>query len=86
MEELIQSLQLNAGLTAEQARKAADIFVAYIKGKVPASLHGTVDSILNSKGSIADNAKEKARQFSGEVEEVAKEFGDKVTDFFRKKN
>lgn len=85
MEELIQSLQLKAGLTAEQARQAADIFVAYVKSKVPSSLHGTIDNVLNSKGSIADSAKEKMKHFSEEVEEVAKEFGGKVSNLFNGK-
>ena len=46
MEELIQQLLDKAGLTPEQAEKAAETFIAFVKSKVPPALHGNIDSIL----------------------------------------
>jgi hypothetical protein len=86
MEELITKLQIQAGLTEIQARQAAIIFVAFVKSKLPDALHGTVDSVLNNPGTLTDQAKDKVKQFSGEVEDAAKGLGDKVSGFFNKKS
>ncbi len=43
MNELIQSLQEKIGLTAEQAKDAANHMMEYIKEKVPASMHEHLD-------------------------------------------
>ncbi len=85
MEELIARLRAQAGLTEAQATEAATIFVSFVKSKLPDALHGTVDSVLSYKGTVTDQAKDKVRQFSGEVEETAREWTGKVADFFNKK-
>ncbi|HUX83877.1 MAG TPA: hypothetical protein VMV20_01500 [Chitinophagaceae bacterium] len=86
MEELIARLQAQAGLTEAQATQAATIFINFVKSKLPDALHGTVDSVLSYKGTVADQAKDKVRQFSGEVEETARDWSGKVANFFNKKS
>jgi hypothetical protein len=44
MNELIQSLQQKVGLSGDQATNAVNHILEYFKGKLPASLHGLLDS------------------------------------------
>ncbi len=53
MNALIQSLQEKIGLTAEQAKDAANHMMEYIKEKVPASMHEHLD--LAAMGEIDKN-------------------------------
>jgi vacuolar-type H+-ATPase subunit H len=65
MNELIQSLQEKIGLTAEQAKDAANHMMEYIKEKVPASMHEHLDlaamgeTILTKGGEILAEAQSK---------------------------
>ncbi|RAJ04215.1 hypothetical protein LX64_03093 [Chitinophaga skermanii] len=44
MQELIQKLQEQTGITAEQAEKSIETMKEYIKSKLPAMLAGNVDT------------------------------------------
>ncbi len=53
MNELIQQLKDNAGLTDEQALKAVEVMKDFIQGKVPPMFSGFVDTFFannNNKG------------------------------------
>jgi nucleoid DNA-binding protein len=49
MNELIEKLQKEAGLTPEQAAKAIEAIANFVKEKFP-MLGGAVDNIFGSKG------------------------------------
>ena len=49
MEDLIKKLTENAGINEEQAAKAIETVVNFIKEKLPPMMHGAVDSFVGSK-------------------------------------
>mgnify|MGYP001555132778 CR=1 FL=1 len=53
MQELIDKLKANAGLTDEQAIKSLQTIKEYIQSKLPPMMQGMVDNFLGSAG--ADN-------------------------------
>lgn len=46
MDELVKAISEQAGLPEEQARKAAEAAVKFLKEKLPAPLAGQVDAVL----------------------------------------
>jgi hypothetical protein len=50
MEELIQQLVQKARLSPEQAEQAANIFIDFVKSKIPPALHGNIETILGTAG------------------------------------
>ncbi len=57
MEELVKMISSRTGLPEDQARAAAEAAIDFIKGKLPESMQGYVDSALGSTGGgIADQA------------------------------
>jgi hypothetical protein len=63
MNALIQSLQEKVGLTADQAKDAANHMIEYIKAKLPASLHEHLDA-----AAIGDTIKTKSAEFLAEAQ------------------
>ena len=53
MQELIDKLKADAGLTDEQAIKSLQTIKEYIQSKLPPMMQGMVDNFLGSAG--ADN-------------------------------
>jgi len=49
MEELVNMLSEKTGLSAEQARLAADTVISYLKSKLPAGMGDQVDSALSGE-------------------------------------
>ena len=69
MSELIQSLQDKIGLTADQAKAAANHVVEYIKAKVPASLHEHLDF-----AAIGETIKTKGGEYLAEAQSKGSDF------------
>ena len=46
MQELIDQLKQQAGLTEEQATKSVETITNYIKTKLPPMMHGMIDTFL----------------------------------------
>ncbi len=69
MNELIQSLQEKIGLTAEQAKDAANHVMEYIKEKVPASLHEHLDF-----AAMGETIKTKGGEFLAEAQAKGSDF------------
>lgn len=55
MEDLIKKLTETAGINEEQAAKAIDTVVNFIKEKLPPMMHGVVDNFISSKNEAADD-------------------------------
>jgi len=55
MQELVQHLQENAGLTEEQAIKAIDAIKGYLQSKLPPMFSGMVDNFLGSNAEPEDH-------------------------------
>jgi len=56
MDELVKSVADRVGISEDQAKKAVDIVVGFLKQRLPGSVSGQVDSLL-AGGSAADAAK-----------------------------
>ncbi len=54
MQDLLQQLKENAGLTDEQAVKAVEIMKGYIQTKVPPMFSGFVDKFF-AKNSVSED-------------------------------
>lgn len=55
MEDLIKKLTETAGITEEQAAKAVETVVNFIKDKLPPMMHGVVDNFINSGHDATDD-------------------------------
>jgi len=69
MNALIESLQEKVGLTAEQAKEAANHMMDYIKEKVPASLHEHLDA-----AALGDTIKTKGAEYLAEAKAKGGDF------------
>lgn len=50
MNELIQNLVSKTGISEEQAQGSIGTVVEFLKGKLPASVHGVIDSAIGGGG------------------------------------
>jgi len=69
MDNLIQSLQEKVGLTAEQAKEAANHVIEYFKAKIPAALHEHLDA-----AAIGDTIKTKGAELLAEAKSKSGDF------------
>lgn len=65
MEELIQKLTTEVGLTEEQAIKTMEAVKEYIMGKVPPMMHPMIDNFLASKKDGNDPLSDMMKNFGG---------------------
>ncbi len=64
MNELIKRITERTGLSEDQARKAAQTVIGFLKERLPAGLAGQVDSALGSgESSAGDITKQAGRMF-----------------------
>ncbi len=84
MNALIQSLQDKIGLTAEQAKDAANHMMEYIKEKVPASMHEHLDI-----AAMGETMKTKGAEFLAQAQSKGGEFlhtaQEKISSFLHTK-
>ena len=84
MNALIQSLQEKVGLTADQAKDAANHMMEFIKAKIPASLHEHLDA-----AAIGDTIKTKGAEFLAEAQAKGSDFlhtaQDKISSYMHSK-
>jgi len=58
MDQLVQQIAAQTGLTTDQAREVVQTVVSYIKEKLPAPIAAQVDGFLNNQ--IADDIAQQA--------------------------
>jgi hypothetical protein len=84
MDNLIQSLQEKVGLSADQAKAAANHVIEYFKAKVPAVFHEHLDA-----AAIGDTIKTKGAEFLAEAKTKGGDFlhaaQDKISGFMHTK-
>jgi hypothetical protein len=93
MQELINKLTTEVGLTAEQAAKTVATMVEHIKSKLPPGLAGNLDALIGNAQTQAneaasskpgDHLKEKAEDFAeaakDKLEDLAEQAKDKLSD------
>lgn len=78
---LLEQLKTKAGLSEEQALKAVQTIADFIKGKVPPMMHGMIDNFLTEEESIMDKMKDIADTAKDNVEDFAKDAGEKMSEF-----
>jgi uncharacterized protein (DUF2267 family) len=60
MDELVKSVADRVGISEDQAKKAVDVVVGFLKQRLPGSVSGQLDSLIaggSTGGSAADAAK-----------------------------
>lgn len=65
MNELVQKLTTEAGLTEEQAAKALDVIKEFIQSKVPPMMHPMIESFLATKGDSDNPLSDMMKNFGG---------------------
>lgn len=50
MDELIQQIQQRTGISADQARTAAETAVSFLKDRLPEPVRGQIDGLLGGQG------------------------------------
>lgn len=85
MQELLNKLMSEVGLSADQAQKAMTTVVDFVKSKVPA-FSGTIDSMLSGQKvegkeeGIMDKAEDLAEAAKDKLEDLAESAKDKLGD------
>jgi uncharacterized protein YjbJ (UPF0337 family) len=93
MQELINKLMSEAGLSQDQATKALSTVVTHVKSVLPPALAGNIDAMMGAKpgeakapesagimdkaGDMADAAKDKLSDFAGAAKEKFSELTNK---------
>ncbi len=89
MQELIDKIKAEAGITEEQAHKALATVKEYVKSKLPVGIAGTVESWLSGFGQKVAEKKDEAADFLEQArdkeEDWAHDLKDKVTGMFNGK-
>ncbi len=57
MDELVNTVSQRTGLSKEQAQKAAQATIDYLKTRLPAPVAGQIDNALKGGGNYGDVAK-----------------------------
>jgi hypothetical protein len=86
MQELINKLMGEVGLTPEQAQKTVSSVLEFVKSKVPPALSGNIEAMFSGMGGEAkvESYKDKATDFAeatkDKLEDIADEAKDKMED------
>ncbi len=67
MDELIKQVTERTGISEAQAQTAVDTVVGFLKGRLPESLAGQLDSLIGSGASAAGNVAGAAGDVAGNV-------------------
>ncbi|HLL72339.1 MAG TPA: hypothetical protein VK363_12935 [Pyrinomonadaceae bacterium] len=67
MEELIQQVSQRSGISEDQARKAVDTVLGYMRDKLPASASGMIDSAIGGGANVAGNVADTAQNVLGNI-------------------
>jgi len=89
MQELINKVISEAGLTESQAKKAIECTSDYIKDRLPSILRNQIDPILNGKtwdDSIRNQANEFGEDMRNKADSLAGDIRDAFEKAFRKKS
>jgi ElaB/YqjD/DUF883 family membrane-anchored ribosome-binding protein len=82
MQELINKLVAEAGLTADQAGKALQVIVGHVKGILPPAFGDSIDNMLSGKvdtsSFAANTGKAKTESILDKAENLADQAGDKI--------
>ena len=71
MQDLVNQIVEKTGVTAQQAKDAADMAVGWVKDKLPEGVRGTVSGILDGAGDVAVGAVTKSKDAAGSASSVA---------------
>ncbi len=50
MDELVKQVTQKAGISEDQARKAVETVLGYLKGKLPGPIAGQIDNVVGGGG------------------------------------
>jgi len=67
MEELIRQVSQRSGISEDQARKAVDTVLNYMRDKLPASVSGTIDGALGGGANVAGDVADTAQNVLGNI-------------------
>ena len=67
MEELIKQVSQRSGISEDQARKAVDTVMNYMRDKLPASASGMIDGALGGGANVAGDVADTAQNVLGNL-------------------
>jgi uncharacterized protein (DUF2267 family) len=67
MDELIKQVAERSGISEDKARTAVNTVVGFLKDRLPASIAGQVDNVLDSSADVLGSATETAANTAGEL-------------------
>jgi hypothetical protein len=67
MEELIKQVSQRSGISEDQARKAVDTVLGYMRDKLPASASGMIDSVIGGGANVAGGVADTAQNVLGNI-------------------
>ncbi|MCC6384184.1 MAG: hypothetical protein LC117_08490 [Bacteroidia bacterium] len=80
MKELINEISTKAGISLEQAEKAAQTVTDYLKRHTPHLFHEQLDTLL-AGGTLSDSFKNKLGSLKDDLEDAARNIGKKAEEF-----
>ncbi len=80
MNPLVNKVAQASAITNEQAQKAIDTITASLKEKLPYIMHKQIDTLM-SGGTVSDGFKSKMEDLKDDLENSAKDLGDRAQDF-----
>ncbi len=80
MQELINKLMSDAGLTAEQAQKALHTVVSHVKSVLPAGMGANIDVLMGANAPIAEAPKAAEAGMMDKASDMAGAAKDKLSD------
>lgn len=83
MQDLINKVMSEAGLTESQAKKAIEATSGYIKERLPSILRNQIDPILNGK-TWDDSIRNQANEFGEEMRNKADSLAGDIREAFEK--
>jgi polyhydroxyalkanoate synthesis regulator phasin len=86
MQELIEKLVAEVGLSSEQAGKTVETVLNFVKSKLPPAFAGNIEGLLQGKGleqkeeGFMDKAEDMAEAAKDKLEDLAEQAKDKLGD------
>lgn len=86
MQELLNKLMQEVGLSTEQATKSLNVVMDFVKSKLPPGISGNLDNLMSGSGAAAgaetltDKAEDLAEAAKEKLEDFADQAKDKLSD------
>ncbi len=82
MQELINKIMSEVGLSSEQAQKTVETVMTFVKSKLPAALSGNIDAMFSGvQGEVKEESyREKAEDFAEATKDKLEDFAEQAKE------